>query len=417
MLSIFDRNLLPTNLTAILVANGVGICLMLVVLFGSRRRLRMVSVCWQMFHWMCWSCLILCLLETAAFLLDGQQFAGARHLALTCNTVAQMLAVLVGFLWTCFVDYKLLGDLERLKKRGRILIIPALLICVLLVCNLFADVFFGLDDNNIYYRTSLFAVPWVVVYGYMAYSAVLSYRHRKRVDQYLFMPILIFLLPVYVGSLLQMFFYGISLVWVSLSLGLIYLYINLQNEEMYLDPLTRLYNRNYLVHYMDHLVQQGVKKAGTAGIMLDIDDFKYVNDTYGHSEGDAVLRAVGALLHRAAAEDAVVIRYGGDEFVILLVDAAPERLQAVRERIRQEREALNAAGTFPFSLSFSTGLAKFDTEDVYGLFQEMDRRMYEEKRRHYQKREQEASAADDTKAAETQLWQNVPTSEYTETVS
>ena len=179
-----------------------------------------------------------------------------------------------------------------------------------------------------------------------------------------------------------------------MALGLILLYINLQNEEAYLDPLTKLYNRSYLLHHVDHMARQAKKGRQTVGIMLDIDDFKQINDTYGHSEGDLVLRAVGGILLRCVESHTVVVRYGGDEFVILLENANLDQIHAAQERIRSELQRYNESDAARHPLSLSVGTAVFDREDIFGFFQEMDRKMYREKRSFYLRREVEEASAD-----------------------
>ena len=132
------------------------------------------------------------------------------------------------------------------------------------------------------------------------------------------------LLPILAGSILQYLFYGLAFLWVSTALGLTSLHINLQNERFFLDPLTNLYSRAYLIRYLGALPERRKTKQVT-GLMLDVNHFKHINDHYGHLEGDLVLREVGSLLQRASGSHAMVARYGGDEFVILLEDAQEER--------------------------------------------------------------------------------------------
>ena len=372
------------NMPAILVANALGVCLMLVILLGKRRRMRTISYDGRLFYWMCELCLIQCILETLGFFLDGKNYPGSRMLSMVCSAVLLFLAAVLAFLWSCYVNYKLFSDHWRLRALYPILAIPAGVIGLMALANLFVDIFFGVSQANVYYRTPLFMLPWVVVYGYMAYGAVLSYRYRKQADKYLFMPVLAFLFPIILGSLIQMAYYGLSLIWVSVALGLTFLYINLQNEEAYLDSLTGLYNRSYLLHYMDHVARRSNQGQAVIGVMLDIDGFKQINDTCGHSKGDDVLRTVGTLLLRAVPNHSVVVRYGGDEFVILLEDAGPEQIQAIRESIRREVEDYNrTAGEKRFPLSLSVGAAALACGDVSGFFREMDRKMYEEKRAFY----------------------------------
>lgn len=82
------------------------------------------------------------------------------------------------------------------------------------------------------------------------------------------MPVLTFLIPVYLGSIIHLTTYGIALIWVSVALGLTLLYISLQSEDIYLDPLTNLYNRNYLMHYMDRIPRQIRAGMHMTGIRL-----------------------------------------------------------------------------------------------------------------------------------------------------
>lgn len=383
------------NLPAVLVANGLGIFLLLAVLYSRRKRMRSRACDERFFHWMCLLCLALCLLEICGFLLDGRLFPGARQAALICNTVILLLALSLAYLWVRYVDCKLGLNVGH-GAATYLAAIPALLTGFVTLTNLFFPLFFGMNSSNHYYRTPIFFLPWIVIYGYMAWGALQSYRYQRTSNNRLLIPLLMFLVPVFLGSLIQMFCYGLSLIWVSSALGLTFLYINLQSEQAYQDPLTGLYNRNYLLHYMDHIARQVKKGRHITGIMLDINEFKQINDTLGHSEGDAVLRAVGSLLLRSAKNN-IVVRYGGDEFVILLETSHPEQVQTVLNNIKQALDSYNATrGSLP-PLSFSMGTAEFEEQDIYRFFQNMDSRMYDEKRTFYMHREIHETASNDTR--------------------
>ena len=345
MFGVINYSVSQINMPAVLVANGLGICLMLAVLLSRHRRVRMVSFDGKLFYLMCLLCLTLCMLETISFALDGKLFAGARELTTFLNCLSLALAVTLAFLWVCYVDFRLFRDRHRLNKRYSIVGIPAVLIAVLAFCNLFFNIFFGVTSDNNYYR---------------------------------------FLAPIYSGSLIQFFCYGISLIWVSVAVGLTFLHINLQSEQAYLDPLTNLYNRNYLVHHMDRLCRQVAPDHSITGILLDVNNFKYINDTYGHIKGDAVLRAMGEILLRATDQtQAVVARYGGDEFLILLHSAQPESLQQITDSIQRELQAYNASNHTLPPLSISAGIATLAHTDVFSFFQDMDTKMYAEKKAFY----------------------------------
>ncbi len=381
------------NIPAALVANGLGLCLMLAIMLTKRKRVRMVSYDGKIFFWMCRICLGLCALESVAFLVDGQDFSGARSLSIFLNVAIFSSSVIMSYLWICYVDFKLFESHERLRRICPIAALPAVAVCVMILANLFADVFFGVTDTNVYYRTQLFWIPYAVVYGYMIYGAVLVFLYRKRTNKYLFLPVVAFLLPIFMGSVIQLLCYGLALIFPSVALGLTLLYISLQNEETFLDPLTNLYNRNYLLHYMDHITKQVQRGKHMTGIMLDINNFKQINDTLGHIAGDGVLRAVGNMLLQATEHGTVVFRYGGDEFIILLEDADFDDVQKIRANIARELEAYNASGQAPLPVSLSAGIAEFNKVDIFEFFQEMDRNMYAEKRAFYMLEEDESEVS------------------------
>ncbi|WP_341996234.1 diguanylate cyclase [Microbacterium sp. LWH7-1.2] len=96
------------------------------------------------------------------------------------------------------------------------------------------------------------------------------------------------------------------------------------------DALTGLHNRRFLDDRLDELLHGS--EAAVAVVFLDLDDFKLINDTYGHEMGDAVLAAIGRRLSAVARSSDVVVRLGGDEFVIVCVSAGPEEAAAIAGR-------------------------------------------------------------------------------------
>lgn len=91
------------NMPAVLIANGLGICLMLAILLSRYRRTRTTSIDGKLFYSMCLLCFVLCTVETAGFLLEGQTFFPARQLSLLCSAVTLCLAAVLAFLWICYV--------------------------------------------------------------------------------------------------------------------------------------------------------------------------------------------------------------------------------------------------------------------------------------------------------------------------
>ena len=249
---------------------------------------------------------------------------------------------------------------------------------------LFFPVFFSVSPENIYQRQPMAYVTYAVVYGYLIWGAGMVFRYRRKAGRYLFMPVVVFLTPIFIGSLIQLFCYGVSLIWVCVAFGLTSLHINIQNETFMLDPLTKLYNREYLTRYLHYLTQRMAPQSRFSGIMIDINSFKAINDTYGHSVGDDALREVGQMLSETVTGKDVAARYGGDEFIVITMGDA-EAARSLAERIRGRMDQLNQEERRPYTITLSMGTAVYDpgADTLDTFLRRMDKKMYEEKQRHY----------------------------------
>jgi diguanylate cyclase (GGDEF)-like protein len=111
-------------------------------------------------------------------------------------------------------------------------------------------------------------------------------------------------------------------------------------ELVYQDYFTGLYNRNYWEH-----IQSGIIKfprvANYSVVMIDLDNLKELNDTYGHGEGDRAIKTVGLAIKHSIREGDIGIHYGGDEFLLILFDSDNIGAEKVIDRIRQEVEKEN----------------------------------------------------------------------------
>jgi len=163
------------------------------------------------------------------------------------------------------------------------------------------------------------------------------------------------------------------------------------------DELTGIHNRRFLLSYLEHKVRwdSGVDYPLSL-LIVDLDSFKQVNDTYGHDTGDQALMWLAALLAEVGGDSALPIRYGGDEFVLVLPKtdrkAAREMADRLLQRSRDREFRLrDAAVTVPISLSVGFATAPDDAENSRDLFQAADTALFHAKR---SGRNQVASAAD-----------------------
>jgi two-component system cell cycle response regulator len=112
--------------------------------------------------------------------------------------------------------------------------------------------------------------------------------------------------------------------------------MNTLRESALKDPLTGLYNRRFLQDHANHVISGVLRRKKTLGlIMCDLDYFKQVNDQYGHDVGDLVLKETAVLINKGVRDTDIVIRFGGEEFFILLIDINPGDAILVAEKIRK----------------------------------------------------------------------------------
>ena len=150
------------------------------------------------------------------------------------------------------------------------------------------------------------------------------------------------------------------------------------------DPLTEAYNRRFGLARLREEYSRAVRAESPLGVlMLDLDHFKSINDTYGHLVGDRVLRAVAHACHRVVREGDVLVRFGGEEFLVLLPGAGPEDVRQVGERIRRAvAETTIAEGEQRIAVTVSLGGATYrdaTTESPDGLVAQADAALYQAK--------------------------------------
>lgn len=156
-----------------------------------------------------------------------------------------------------------------------------------------------------------------------------------------------------------------------------------------IDRLTRVHTRDFLVRCFRRLMKQVRKQAGAAGIhallFVDLDDFKIINDLYGHDVGDEVLMSAARRLRKAVRATDVVARYGGDEFCVLLSDVGTvEHVGVAMEKIRAALAQPMALrqGTFRIDASIGWAVVADDGDDFDALLRVADQRMLEIKRQY-----------------------------------
>lgn len=145
-----------------------------------------------------------------------------------------------------------------------------------------------------------------------------------------------------------------------------------------IDPLTGLYNRRFAEQRLGAEIARSERRGHSlVVVLLDLNDFKQINDTYGHSAGDQVLKGFAELLNRSTRGSDLAVRWGGDEFMLVLLDCELEQLSRVL--VRLDGFTVDAGGK-RLPISFAVGWTAYNPGDkLEELLEEADRNLYANK--------------------------------------
>jgi len=149
------------------------------------------------------------------------------------------------------------------------------------------------------------------------------------------------------------------------------------------DPLTALYNRRALEVRAPRLLGEVSSARPGALLLIDIDNFKLINDLYGHTAGDRLLISLSEMIRSQLPQGALAARLGGDEFVMLLGDASHEQIMVLGSELREQFQAMTAqAYITPEAVTLSIGAKVFDQPpaSLAALIEQGDSALYESKR-------------------------------------
>lgn len=295
----------------------------------------------------------------------------------------------VGMCYCWYMFGQTLLGIDTLKLKKHAVAGAALVYCeaALLMGNIPGHYLFWTEAPNRYHRGPLFAVTWVFAYIYIllvsAQCVRRTLREKDPADRKKFLSFSV--LPVFslAGGIVQFYFPRIPVVCGALVWMTLVLYLDSMDLLISLDPLTGLNNRRKLVQVL------GAEFDGTAPrerlflMMMDLNYFKKINDTYGHLEGDSALVRVSGVLKSAANETMkvrpVIARYGGDEFLIL-AEGSREDMERLRLSIREKLQKANdeAHAKYPLTLSYGIASAQ-EAADPASWIEAADQRLYEDK--------------------------------------
>ena len=371
------------DIKAVIIANTMAIMLDVLMYLGVFWRKNSKSREDRLLIRMICVCIFSCVVEPLTFIFDGIPGRIMHVACFLCNTGAYAANILIGPIWA-FIISEHTG--YKISRRHTIIAYAvSILGASTLTINFFYPIAFTINEDNIYERGPLYMIFLVMVLFYLVDGLNIYLKVRIRTRRLKFFPLWQFIIPIATGITIQTLMYGVSTIWPFFSIATAGIVLSFQNESMFKDGLTGLYNKMYLDHLRSKLTDKGTGEYIL--MMLDMNHFKNINDNYGHSEGDIALKTISRILTDAIGIDGTVMRYAGDEFVILLNSNDPvcaeKKIAAIHAGVLEYN---NSSGK-PYQLSVAIGSSSINLkhQSIDEILCDVDKRMYEDKREFYER--------------------------------
>lgn len=332
------------------VVGVFSVTLMTMVFFGLRQGVDLDKRLTRLTGVLMWATIVTISVDTVVWLIDGLTGPSARTIVMVGSSLGDMLMPLPPILWYLTAVYMVERERAFVSWRISLLAVTYGAVIGLVLTNPFTRLLFTLDAGNHYVRGPLYFLIGGTSYTFLLLTALLVYRHRSEYS-FSVMAAQYFWVPPLIAGVVQTLFYGVNLSVPSMALCGLAFHSGLVARTTRLDYLTGVHTRRFL----DALLHAKVHREAFSAIMIDVDQFKAINDQYGHAVGDEVLIGVASALKMSVRQNDCVARFGGDEFVLVIDSPRPSALDAVKRRIDLMLAQYNENCEYPFAVSLSMG--------------------------------------------------------------
>lgn len=366
-----------------------GLALLTIIAVGLWRGMGRGYVTGHIFGWMVGVTAALLTLELA--LNVGQALAIGLGWIVVIVTLFYNLNPVPSALWAVYVRVFLRRRaVNREPVFAAVVLLPVIVTAVLALLSAFAGpggatLLFSVNESGEYARGALFPVLVLSLYWNQLVALALMASRRATIPRRERFALFFFAVPPIIAGTFQALFFGLSLLWLALAISLLIVYLDIQGALVFSDHLTALGNRRRYERYLEYLNTSERRRSAherVGAVVIDLNRFKLINDTWGHALGDQALEAVGMILNQSVRRRDLCARTGGDEFAVLMEVGSERQVHEVVERIRTATAAWNAQNRLPFELSLGIGAVVHDAasgESIAKFLERVDDDMYRNK--------------------------------------
>jgi len=264
-------------------------------------------------------------------------------------------------------------DGNRITK---IMIIPIIINALLQIFSLFTGVIFSVNSENDYNHGSLYFLYIILLSINMLFAIVHCYKFGQRYQYNNFIFMLMIVILVICVVILQFTVLNLQVDWIGASIGAIMMYVYYDQLVQQVDDMTKMLNRrsyNCRIETFD---------KNAAILIFDVNNFKYVNDTYGHNFGDQCLIKISEEIRKIFEKYGECYRIGGDEFCVIMTQNI-DKAELLISKYLHAMEVVRSEQVHLPSVSVGCVLFEPDKENIDEAIKHADKVMYQFKEKHY----------------------------------
>ncbi len=379
---------MKNGITMCIFMDIMGILLLFLIItdFGYKNTVKK-DLSNKFFDYMVYTNLVLLVTDAIGWFSDGRVLPVYHYVNYYTNLINYAVHPIYGAVWLIYCIEKLCYKSSNMKKHIPYILAPTIIIFILTLFNYKHKGLFFISETNVYHRGEYYVIFSFLIFLYLIYSVFLIIKNLiKEKDDYEYRKnkiLLVYSIFPTVGFVLQTLFYGINVVWFLSVVSLLIIYFNFQNVQITTDQLTGINNRRKFETYMNRKIYTQSEDETLFLFMIDIDNFKKINDTFGHLVGDKAIKEASELLIESIEREDFIARLGGDEFVVVGERKSEDEINEAITRIRQVVYESNHKNKRDYTLSFSIGYSckKYDSEkNIDNMLFEADDLMYKDKK-------------------------------------
>ncbi len=278
------------------------------------------------------------------------------------NGLNVIAMVVLGMTWLLFSEAVLGNYVIRSQRQMLLVSSPVTVITLLVLTTERTGFMFYVSPQGEFTRGAGYALQVAFSMGYILISVIHAFIYARRAKtlqaRQKANSVASFVIAPICAGIAQVCLQNMPVLFIGTVVGLLNVYISLQEQQVLTDPLTGLNNRRMLDQKIEAAIEKPGAKSKLYMLVIDADNFKTINDKFGHIEGDRALQTIAEALKQNSVKEDFICRSGGDEFVMLHRCLPEEDCSQLTDGIN----AFLAAQELPYRLTVSIGLVRYSPD-------------------------------------------------------